>query len=189
MNEGHMSFCTSAEWRAIVEDLILPGVLAGVDLGDDVLEIGPGAGFTTDVLRASAARVTAVEIDPALAAPLAERMAGTNVTVLVGDAAALGLPDGGFSGVASFHMLHHVPDDDLQDRVFAELARVLRPGGTLVAADGVADEATRAFHADDVYHPIDPATLEVRLAGAGFDQVRVGRHDMGWFCAARRATP
>ena len=53
------------------------------------------------------------------------------------------LPDGRFTGAASFHMLHHIPTDEAQDAVFAELARVLRPGGVLVAADGVENEGMR----------------------------------------------
>ena len=50
------------------------------------IEIGPGPGFTTEVLRTMTARLTAVEIDEGLAASLTERLAGGNVDVVVGDA-------------------------------------------------------------------------------------------------------
>ncbi len=185
MNEWHLTFCASPEWRDMVENQVLPVVLRDVDLGDDLLEIGPGPGLTTDVLRRRVDHLTAVEFDADLARALAERLSGTNVEVVEGDATALDFADSRFSAAASFHMLHHVEGDDRQDAVFGELARVLRPRGVLVAADGVEDEGTRAFHAEDVYNPIDPDGLADRLRRAGFDEVTVGRHDLGWYCAAR----
>jgi len=189
MNAAHLEVCASEGWRQVVQEMILPDALAGVALGDDVVEVGPGPGFTTDVLRTRTARLTAVELDADLARGLAERLAGTNVTVVCGDATALDLDTAHFSGAASFHMFHHIDGDDAQDRAFAELARVLRPGGVLVAADGVEDPGSRAFHEDDTYNPIDPDTLDRRLTAAGFTAVTVGRHDLGWFCTALRPAP
>jgi 16S rRNA A1518/A1519 N6-dimethyltransferase RsmA/KsgA/DIM1 with predicted DNA glycosylase/AP lyase activity len=98
MNAAHMDFCLSDDWKQMLEELVLPPALDGVDLGDDVLEIGPGPGFVTDVLRDRTARLTAVEIDPVLYEPLAERLAATNVEVVLGDAADLPLGDDQFSG-------------------------------------------------------------------------------------------
>lgn len=185
MNSYHLEFCASPEWRQAVEETILPRALQGVDLGPTVLEIGPGPGFTTDVLRARVDHLTAVEVDVDLAAALAVRLAGTNVDVVVGDAGSLDFPDDHFSGAASFHMLHHVETDEEQERIFTELARVLTPAGTLVAADGVENEGTRAFHVDDVYNPIDPDTLQRWLAAAGFSAIEIGVYDLGWLCSAR----
>ena len=136
MNPGHMAFCASDEWRRTVRDTILPVALQGVALGADAIEIGPGPGFTTDVLRTLTSHLTAVEVDEGLAAALAERIGDGNVEVVVGDAAALDFPADRFTGAASFHMLHHIAPATQQDRVLAELARVLVPGGVLVAADG-----------------------------------------------------
>jgi ubiquinone/menaquinone biosynthesis C-methylase UbiE len=186
VNDAHLVFCASPEWRQIIEEVILPVALGDTDLGDHVIEIGPGPGFTTDVLRTRTARLTAVEVDDELAATLASRLEDTNVKVVHGDATALEFDDGSFTGAASFHMLHHVEPPDAQDQVFAELARVLRPGGVLVAADGVFNEETKAFHADDVYNPVDPDTLGARLHAAGFSSVQVQRHDLGWTCTAWR---
>ena len=180
-----MQFCTSPEWRAMLEEQILPVVLRDRDLGDDVIEIGPGPGFTTDVLRQRAARVTAVEIDDGLAARLAQAFAGQNVDVLCRNAVDTGLESDRFSGAGSFNMLHHVPTAETQDAIFAELARVLRPGGLLVAADAVYDEATEAFHEGDTYNPIDPDELGPRLERAGFADVDVDLFEFGWMCAAR----
>lgn len=164
----------------------MPAALGDHDLGDDVVEIGPGPGFTTDVLRTRVEHLTAVELDPQLAGALARRLAGTNVDVVEGDATTLDLPSGRFTGAASFNMLHHVPADDAQDRVFAELARVLRAGGLFVAADGVASDDLLGFHEGDTYNPIDPDGLPERLAAAGFGEVDVQIYDLGWLCAARR---
>ncbi len=77
MNKGHMEFCTSADWREILEKLILPGVIDRVDLGPQVVEVGPGPGFTTDVLRRFAEHVTAIEIDPTLVDQLRNRLSDT----------------------------------------------------------------------------------------------------------------
>jgi SAM-dependent methyltransferase len=180
-----MEYCASDDWRQLVHETILPVALAGVTLGDDALEIGPGPGFTTDILHTKTAHLTAVELDEGLAAGLAERMAGTNVEVVVGDATALDFEAERFTGAASFHMLHHIAPAEAQDRVFAELARVLVPGATLVAADGVYSEGSAAFHQDDTYNPIDPAELDSRLRAAGFGSVRVRTYDLGWVCTAQ----
>jgi SAM-dependent methyltransferase len=185
MNAAHLEFCACPEWRQMVEEVVLPAALRDLDLGDDVIEIGPGPGFTTDVLRTRAAHVTAVEIDPALAESLAERLRDTNVDVIRADATSLDLASEQFSGATSFNMLHHVPTDEAQDRIFSELGRVLRPGGVLVAADSAPRDELDAFHEGDTYHPIDPDGLEARLRAAGFNDVDVHLYDLGWTCAAR----
>lgn len=40
MKEGHR-VCDNSEWRAAVRDQIIPWAVGTIDLGDDVLEIGP----------------------------------------------------------------------------------------------------------------------------------------------------
>jgi SAM-dependent methyltransferase len=186
MNDLHLEFCGSHDWRQMVEEIVLPAALRDIDLGDDVLEIGPGPGFTTDVLRTRTDRLTAVEIDPDLAGALAERLADTNVEVIEADATTLDLPDGRFSGATSFNMLHHVPTDEAQDRIFAELARVLRAGGVFVAADADSREDLSGFHDGDTYHPVEPHDLAPRLTAAGFTKIDVGTYDLGWICSASR---
>jgi SAM-dependent methyltransferase len=180
-----MEFCLGPEWRTMLEEEILPYALGPAHLGDRVVEVGPGAGFTTEVLRRSADHVTAVELDPELAAGLRRRLADPGVTVVEADGRRTGLPAGTFTGAASFNMLHHVPTDDDQDQIFAELQRVLRPGGRLVMMDGIALDEVRAFHQDDVYHPIDPDGLAGRLGRVGFTDVRVEPVEARWYCWAR----
>jgi SAM-dependent methyltransferase len=186
MNESH-EMCGSDEWRAMVRDTILPWAIGEVDLGDDVLEVGPGYGATTDVLGESTPKLTAVEIDPELASFLTKRFEGNSAVFIVrADATALNYPDDQFSGAASFTMLHHVPTTQLQNRLFAEVCRVLRPGAPFVLGDSLAGEDLAALHEGDAYNPIDPEHLADRLEVAGFLSVEVKTNPFGWAAVGRK---
>jgi SAM-dependent methyltransferase len=188
MNEAHLRICASPEWAAYVESELLPWALQEADLGDEVLEVGPGPGLTTDVLRRQVPRLTAVEIDERLASALAERMSGSNVDVVHGDGTRLPFDAGRFSAATLFTMLHHVPSEELQDKLLAEVRRVLRPGGLVVGSDGMATPARWELHQDDDYLPIDPAGLAARLTAAGFaDPVVEVNDDRFRFMAAAPA--
>jgi SAM-dependent methyltransferase len=186
VNAAHLAFCGSEEWRTMLRDAVLPYALGDARLGDDVLEVGPGPGMTTDLLRDQVGTLTAVERDGVLAAALEERLAGSNVSVVHGDATELPFEDGRFSGAVSFTMLHHVPTSELQDRLFAEVARVVRPGGVFVASDSMPSDELASFHAEDTYNPIDPAGVAARLEAAGFTSVEVRSNEFGWVARARR---
>ena len=186
MNPDHLELCASDGWRQVLRDLILPYALADARLGDDVLEVGPGPGATTDLLSAELVKLTTVELDPDLAATLASRLRGSNVEVVHADATAMPFEDERFTGAVSFTMLHHVPTDELQDRLFAEVARVVRRGGTFVASDSVASEELAALHVEDVYNPVDPVTVESRLHTAGFTNVEIRSNEFGWAAQATR---
>lgn len=142
-------------------------------LGDDVLEVGPGPGLTTDLLRERVQSLTALESDPQLAQALQARLTGTNVIVIHGDASSPGLPSGRFSSVCCFSMFHHVPSAERQDRVFDEMVRVLRPGGILVGEDPVDTPLARLGHTGDTFTPLAPATLGHRMSAAGRDRAQV----------------
>jgi ubiquinone/menaquinone biosynthesis C-methylase UbiE len=185
VNEAHLAICSSPEWARLVEQELLPWVLEGHDLGDDLLEVGAGPGLTTDVLRQHAARVTAVELDTGLAGKLAARLAGTNVEVVAADATRLPFPAARFSAVACLTMLHHIPSAALQDAALAEFSRVLRPGGVLVGSDGLDTPGRRDVHEGDIFVPVDAGTLADRLHGAGFADASVEvRGDRVRFAAA-----
>jgi SAM-dependent methyltransferase len=184
VNEAH-GFCGSNEWREAMRDVILPWALADTDLGDDVLEVGPGYGAVTDVLSRKVSRLTSVEIDDELAAMLTSRFDGVpSVEIVCADATQLSYAEGRFSGAACFTMLHHVPTAQLQDRLFAEIARMLRPGAPLVASDSVASDELAAHHEGDTYNPVDPVSLPDRLAAAGFERVDVRTNPYGWAAIA-----
>ncbi len=165
----------------------MPWVIGTVDLGQDVLEVGPGPGLTTDLLRDRVAALTAVEFDNELAADLSSRMGGTNVEVVRADVPSLPFADRRFSGAASFAMIHHVPTSS-QDQLFAEVARVLQLGGVFAIFDGMANPGTATLHEDDIYDPVDPSTLESRLLGAGFASVELQTIHLGWAAKARVGT-
>jgi ubiquinone/menaquinone biosynthesis C-methylase UbiE len=186
MNKAH-EMCGSDEWRAAIRDVILPWALGEVDLGADVLEVGPGHGAVTDVLSTAVPRLTSVEIDAELAQLLRRRFAGAEAVAIVdGDATALVFDDESFTSAVCFTMLHHVPTIELQDRLFAEVARVLRPGAALVASDSLASDELAGMHDGDTYNPVDPQTLPARLAGAGFTDIAVKSNEFGWGATARK---
>jgi SAM-dependent methyltransferase len=81
-------------------------------------------------------------------------------------------------------MLHHVPSPALQDDLFAEACRVLRPGGVLVATDSLDNPDLRSFHRDDTFVPIDPDELQVRLGRAGFTDIAIGQNEFAWKAVA-----
>jgi SAM-dependent methyltransferase len=173
VNEEHLALCSGAEWAEAVRRWIIPWVLDDVDLGDDVLEVGPGPGLTTDALRSRVGRLTAVEIHPDLASALSARLAGTNVEVVCADATRTALAAGRFSGAVCLTMLHHVPSLEQQDAVLAETFRLLRPGGVLAGQDSLDSPDLRSLHHDDIYVPVDPSGLPARLEAAGFMAVQV----------------
>ena len=175
MNWFHRQVCGSARWRRRLESELLPWALQGVQLGDDVLEIGPGPGATTDLLRGRTQRLTALEVEATAAAALQKRLEGSGVRVIHGDGAAMPFADCSFSGVVSLTMLHHVPTAALQDRLLAEARRVLRPGGVFARFDGVGSFLFRLIHLGDTYTPVKPETLGQRLEAVGFTDVAVER--------------
>jgi SAM-dependent methyltransferase len=171
MNENHAVLCASPEWAEHLESEVLEPFVATVDLGDDMLELGPGPGAATRWLRHRVRRLVALELDATAAVRLAEEFADSNVTVEVGDCTCAPFPDASFDAVGTFTMLHHLPTQDQQFATLAEAFRLLRPGGVLVGADSLASQELHTFHEGDIYNPIDPARLLVFLQAAGFARV------------------
>jgi SAM-dependent methyltransferase len=185
MNENH-ALCSTPEWAEFLEEEVLAPVTAGVELGDEMLELGPGPGAATRWLRHRVGRLVALELDPDAAGRLAEELAGTNVTVQVGDCTRTPFAEASFDSVASFTMLHHLPTAQQQFRTLCEAFRVLRPGGVLVGADSLASQGLHEFHEGDTYNPIDPTRLLVFLQAAGFGRVMVSAGE-GLLFTARKS--
>jgi len=175
VNILHRRYCRSDEWRKAVHQGMLPWVLGDVALGENVLEIGPGPGVTTDWLRERVPNLTSIEIDHKLARSLKERLAGANVTVVEGDAAAMAFPDASFDSAVCFTMLHHVPSRALQDRLLSETARVLKPGGLFTGSDSTPTLRWRLFHLFDTCVPVEPDGFAARLEASGFRDAQVER--------------
>ena len=173
MNEQHQICCGGPERAALVRDSVVPWVTRGIDLGVHLLEVGPGYGATTDVLRGMVPSITSVEIDDDLAAALAKRFAGTNVTILNADATRLPFEDALFSGAICMTMLHHVPTPEMQDEILAAMARVVAPGGSVMGSDNLDSPLFREGHVGDTCVPVDPAGLQQRLKRIGLTDVVV----------------
>ncbi|MBO2450455.1 class I SAM-dependent methyltransferase [Actinomadura barringtoniae] len=195
MNRFHQRFCRSSGWSRHVENSLLPWVLDGVDLGAHVLEVGPGYGVTTRLLQDRVPELTALEIDPALAARLREHTAASTATsasasgsveVVEGDGTAMPFADEAFSGAVCFTMLHHVQSEPLQDKLFAEVDRVLRPGGVFAGSDSRVSAMFRLIHLYDTMVVVDPDTLTTRLEKAGFEDVEVSTSERALRFKARK---
>jgi SAM-dependent methyltransferase len=173
VNQAHLEFLASPQWAEMLRSDLMPWVDSVGDLGENVIEIGPGPGLTTDLVRPRVSSLTAVELDDDLARALRDRLAGTNVNVLHADATQNGLPPGEFSTVLCFSMLHHMTSPDLQDRLFAEVNRLLRPGGMFVGVDAVDSEFMREVHVDDTFVPVAVESVADRFAAAGLGETVV----------------
>jgi arsenite methyltransferase len=115
-----------------------PWTMGGLAEGERVLDLGSGAG--TDSLIAaqmvgSGGGVTGIDMTPAMlekARGAAAEMGATNVEFVESEAEHLPFADGTFDVVISNGVIDLIPD---KDAVFAELYRVLTPGGRLQIAD------------------------------------------------------
>ena len=106
--------------------------------GDRVLDIGSGSGTDTLIaalLAGDEGRVYGLDMTPAMLEKLrgnVAAMGADNVEPLAGNAEEIPLPDGSVDVVTSNGVLNLVPD---KPRAFAEIARVLTPGGRVQISD------------------------------------------------------
>jgi len=128
-----------------------PFSLGRLQAGERVLDLGSGAG--TDSLVAAqmvgpGGRVTGIDMTPEMlqkARAATAELGVTNVEFVEGEAERLPFPDGSFDVVISNGVIDLIPD---KDAVFAEIHRVLAPGGRIQIADvtiqqPVSDEGRR----------------------------------------------
>src|SRR2546423_367893 len=197
MNRLENWFCSTRLWRRISEKQILPWLLRDASLGSHVLEVGAGAGADTRELRRRAARVTSLEYDHHLARKLASQhqpdsdvVQGARVVqgagVVQGDAAMLPFANESFSAVVAVLMLHHLQSTELQDRAFAEIARVLQPGGYFLAFDIPDGWFQRLSHWRSTFVPLQPSTVAARLTRAGLSDAHIDVEQRGFRVRAVR---
>ncbi len=115
-----------------------PFSLGALDPGEDVLDVGCGAGMDTLVaaqMVGADGYVTGIDMTADMAAKArrsAAEMGLANVTIVDGSAEELPFADAGFDVVISNGVIDLIPD---KEAVFSEIARVLRPGGRIQLAD------------------------------------------------------
>ena len=130
-----------------------------------VLDVACGAAHAAEQVAPHVRQVVGLDLTRALLELGADRLrdAGTtNVLLQEGSAAELPFLDASFDLVACRAALHHVPDPGV---VVAEMARVCRPGGRVVAADMVAPSAEVREAFDALHRRIDPSHAGVLLEG------------------------
>ena len=115
-----------------------PFALGPLNLGEDVLDVGCGAGMDTLIaaqMVGPTGSVTGIDMTPEMAAKARRSvtvMGLETVTIVEGSAKQLPFPDSSFDVVISNGVIDLIPD---KDAVFSEIVRVLRPGGRIQLAD------------------------------------------------------
>jgi arsenite methyltransferase len=143
--------------------------------GERVIDVGCGPGYLCAEMAAAGASVVGVDPSPSMLA-LAEQR-GSGVELLQGDALSLPVEDGSFDAAVSTQVYEYVADIG---GAFAEVRRVLRPGGRLLILD--TDWDSIVWHSSDdarmervlrawdehLAHPRLPRVLPSLLRDAGF---------------------
>jgi len=115
-----------------------PFSMGALQPGEDVLDVGCGAGMDTLIAAQMVGRdgsVTGIDMTTAMVAKARGSVAVMglgNVTIVEGSAEHLPFDDASFDVVISNGVIDLIPD---KDAVFSEIARVLRPGGRIQLAD------------------------------------------------------
>jgi ubiquinone/menaquinone biosynthesis C-methylase UbiE len=144
MSSFERAFCCGAVWRS--SSAAIARELRAQRLGRDILEIGAGSGSVAQQLLSRNLGLvwTAIDIDPDMTQAAATRLREfSNASTKTADATALPFPDDSFDSVVSCLMLHHIID---WEKAVAEVARVLRPGGTFVGYDLTRTPLASVFH-------------------------------------------
>jgi 2-polyprenyl-6-hydroxyphenyl methylase / 3-demethylubiquinone-9 3-methyltransferase len=111
--------------------------------GRRVVDVGCGGGLMAEALQRAGARVTAVDLAPAMieVAKLHALEGGLSIDYRVASSTdLLATEAGSFDVVTCMEMIEHVPDPD---RTLAELGALLRPGGSLFVS--TINRTARAF--------------------------------------------
>jgi len=145
---------------------------ARVGPGMIVADVGTGTGFLAELALDAGATVIGIDISDGMLAQVTARFAGRPFEPRQGDTAALPLETGEVDAVLGNMVLHHAEDPPAAIR---EMARALKPGGTLVITD--ADSHTHEWlrtEQHDRWLGFARADVSRWLQEAGLDDVTVG---------------
>jgi demethylmenaquinone methyltransferase/2-methoxy-6-polyprenyl-1,4-benzoquinol methylase len=126
-----LSFGQNRRWRRAMVDSVVEGSPA------TVLDVATGtAGVAVQLARRTGARVTGIDITEAMLrrgrAAVQREGLQTRIALVSGQAERLPFPDGTFDALTFTYLLRYVADPDA---TIAELARVVRPGGTVASLE------------------------------------------------------
>jgi len=107
-------------------DQLESGYVEKFGAGKDVLEVGCGTGLVLERIVPFARSAQGVDLSPGMLEKARQR----GLDVCEASATALPYPDASFDVTCSFKVLAHVPEIE---KALAEMARVTRPGGTIIA--------------------------------------------------------
>jgi len=119
-----LSFGQDPRWRRFMVDRLPRG-------GGHVLDVATGTGLVAEALLARGFRVTGLDQSPGMLAAARARFAG-RVELVEASADALPFPDASFDHLTFTYLLRYVDDPG---GTLAELARVVRPGGTVAMVE------------------------------------------------------
>ena len=150
--------------------------------GGPVADVGCGPGRITAPLRALGVDVFGVDLSPGMLA--VARRSYPELRFVEGSLTGLAVGDARLGGVVAWYSIIHLPPDQ-RPTAFAELHRVLAPGGRLLLAFQVGDERVHVQHAygHDVSayaYRLPPDEVADLAAAAGFTvEARLVRAAMG----------
>ena len=185
MNLLEHSVCGSSFWRGLTQRYLLPWLLRDVTLGDHLLELGAGYGAATSNLRPRVLRLTSIDHDHRSVLTLKSRTNGLSET-LCADVTRLPFASQTFSSALAILVAHHLKSTQVQDHMFCEAFRVLRPSGTFVMFEIHNDWIHRIGHIRSTFTPLDSQTVQSRLTTAGFTNIVVDARTGGFKVLARR---
>ena len=142
MAESYATYLPDTRAEAALDLAMVDAFAEAVGAGDDapVLDAGCGAGRMSRYLAEQGCLVEGVDLSSAMVA--VARRQQPDLVFTEGSLSALPYPDDRFAGVLLWYSIIHTPPAG-QARIFAEAARVLRPGGHLLvgfqAGEGTRD--------------------------------------------------
>lgn len=166
------------QWDAMRQTFFGEGVrrasIAAAHVGPNMLvaDVGTGTGFLAEAALDAGARVIGIDISEGMLAQVTSRLAGRAFEARRGDTSALPLKDDEADAVLGNMVLHHAEDPPAAIR---EMARALKPGGTLVITD--ADTHTHEWlrtEQHDRWMGFDRADIRRWFEAAGLQEVTVG---------------
>jgi len=108
--------------------------LADIQVGTRAIDIATGTGAQASAFSEAGARVVAVDLSSRMLAIARRKHQDRDIEFVEADATRLPVPDAAFDVSCVSFALHEMPRS-VRERVLGEMARVIRPGGTLVVVD------------------------------------------------------